>query len=275
MKVILSRKGFDSSSGGYPNLILPNGKFLIFPIPDENSSIKYSEIKYNSKSYLKILEELGINKLKTGNKRVNLNIETCCHLDPDLERDSYPRKREWKGVLGQRGAAETHLKNLEIKIGDLFLFFSWFRKTILIDGKLKYDPKDPHGRHIIYDYLRIGEIISPNANKYNWLNYHPHILEFEKGKKDRIYIANNKEWKVFRYQKKLVLTKEGEKPSKWHLPSEFKNINISYHSPNSWKDKYFQSAYRGQEFVFEEDKLITSWVKNIVGKDFEKWNKKL
>ena len=33
MKIILSRKGFDSENGGYPSPILPNGTLLSIPIP--------------------------------------------------------------------------------------------------------------------------------------------------------------------------------------------------------------------------------------------------
>ena len=36
MKVILSRKGFDSSAGGYASFIYPNGKMQSLPIPSTN-----------------------------------------------------------------------------------------------------------------------------------------------------------------------------------------------------------------------------------------------
>lgn len=48
MKIILSRKGFDSSYGGYPSPILPEGRLLSFPIPDPNSPIKYCDLQVNS-----------------------------------------------------------------------------------------------------------------------------------------------------------------------------------------------------------------------------------
>lgn len=38
MKIILSRKGFDSSAGGYPSVhFVENGRLLSFPIPEENN----------------------------------------------------------------------------------------------------------------------------------------------------------------------------------------------------------------------------------------------
>lgn len=41
MKIILNRKGFESSTGGYPSHILPNGTLLSLTIPS-NYNILYS-----------------------------------------------------------------------------------------------------------------------------------------------------------------------------------------------------------------------------------------
>ena len=47
MKVILSRKGFDSSYGGCASPILPDGTMLSMPIPGgEASNLKFEDIKY-------------------------------------------------------------------------------------------------------------------------------------------------------------------------------------------------------------------------------------
>ena len=45
MKIILSRKGFDSgkSSGCFPSPILPNGKIISFPIPSSDSCLRSEE----------------------------------------------------------------------------------------------------------------------------------------------------------------------------------------------------------------------------------------
>jgi len=45
MKVIFSRKGFDSEFGGYPSPILPNGQIISLPIPDPEDDIRYSDVK--------------------------------------------------------------------------------------------------------------------------------------------------------------------------------------------------------------------------------------
>ena len=45
MKVVLSRKGFDSSFGGYPNLIIPNNEMVMLPIPSIDDTYKYLDIR--------------------------------------------------------------------------------------------------------------------------------------------------------------------------------------------------------------------------------------
>ena len=52
--------------------------------------------------------------------------------------------------------------------------------------------------------------------------------------------------------------------SKWELPDIFREVSITYHNKKSWKDNYFQSACRGQEFVIEENDLIENWAINII-----------
>ena len=61
---------------------------------------------------------------------------------------------------------------------------------------------------------------------------------------------------TFKYSEKIVLTKEGQTRSRWLLPECFRNYKISYHSENSWKDDYFQSAAKGQEFVVDGDENL-------------------
>ena len=55
MKVILSRKGFDSSSGRMCNPILPDGILLSLPIPGESkmkeNTNRYDELKISYSFY--------------------------------------------------------------------------------------------------------------------------------------------------------------------------------------------------------------------------------
>ena len=82
MKIVLSRKGFDSSSGGYPSPILPDGKMLSLPIPGDWETLTYSDIiAPGGKTYAEIIEEL------------DAGAEIGCegaHLDPDLVPGARP-----------------------------------------------------------------------------------------------------------------------------------------------------------------------------------------
>ena len=81
MKIILSRKGFDSSAGKKPSPILPDGTTLSLPIPAPqkypDSPTRYRNIRWRGGSLAPMVECL------TG-KRVR--GEDPCHLDPDLLR---------------------------------------------------------------------------------------------------------------------------------------------------------------------------------------------
>ena len=97
MKVILSRKGFDSSNGGYPSPILPDGTMLSLPIPDD-IGLSYSEIQYNGITYSEIIGQLTNN---------NFN-EPICHLDPDIRPDLRITPAEnWFPAFGQVHSAQV------------------------------------------------------------------------------------------------------------------------------------------------------------------------
>lgn len=251
MKIILSRKGFDSTSGGYPSPILDN-KIISLPIPDKKDSIKYDDLFFSKKkSYFKLMEELGIQ---------NIDKNSKCHLDPDLEVLTIKnRDKDWKPLLGQIGTSQNHLQNQNVSVGDLFLFFGWFRKTkVNSEGKLKY-----YGPsfHMIFGYLRIRKIIKTKNDKniQKWLDYHSHInrKEWKNKETNTLYIASTKNQfreinggKILKFNENLILTKKDYPRSHWNLPNYFKEAKISYH-PNPWKNGYFKSAGRGQEFVIE------------------------
>lgn len=274
MKIILSRKGFDSSSGGYASPILPSGKLISLPIPDEDTTITYENLKIEGKTYYDIIRSLCGSQLKSGGGKLELSIGTTCHLDPDIFEDIYIREAGWKGLFGQAGAAQSHLAKQEVSVGDLFLFFGWFRRTIEKDGNLVFDPEDKEGRHIIYGYLQVGEIINLDGNSEieSWMEYHPHIARKSNRKGNTLYVArenlswndNLKGYGTFDYRDDLVLTKVGCSRSKWDLPEIFRNANISCHSDENWQEGHFKCVSRGQEFVVEENKLIEDWAKRIV-----------
>lgn len=283
MKVILSRKGFDSGIGGYASPILPDGTLLSLPIPEEGNNICYSHLKtQDGKSYMDIMKSIN-GKVKYGEKTwKDLNKDCTCHLDPDLRKEVIARHKNWKPIFGQVSAAQTHLENNGVKEDDLFLFFGWFRNTIKKNGKIEFDPKDKNGRHILYGYMQIGEKITVNksTNLKQWMEYHPHIAgKHDRNSNNTIYIERENlslnpslaGAGIFNYDDSLVLTMKGGTRSQWQLPDVFKNVKITYHSDKSWKNEngieYFQSVGRGQEFVIEENTEIEKWVKGIIEKN--------
>lgn len=270
MKIILSRKGFDSGSGGFPSPIMPDGTLLSMPIPEQGSNVHYKELFYNGMNYAEILAGLRKNKNQNFGK---------CHLDPDIRRDVFKsnydinREKEWKPAFGQKDASLKHLMNQGVEVGDLFLFFGLFKQAELVDGKYQF-VKGAKEKHVIWGYLQIGEILNnPTKEKYPWLGRHPHLDRTEP--LNSIFVSSDKlSWDknlagagLLNYKDSLVLTKEGLTTSRWELPDFITESNISYHSDKNRKDGYFQSAARGQEFVFSvNDRTdIMNWVSDLIG----------
>jgi len=261
MKVVLSRKGFDSKFGGMPSPILPDGTLLSLPIPYVHGR-PYSTLTYNGETYEEIIRQL----------HPKFDHDTC-HLDPDIRQGVFDAPAEWVSVFGQDSGALTHLHKQAVGIGDLFLFFGWFKQTERgEDGKLRYARKAPN-LHIIYGYLQVGDMIIDKAEikKYGW---HPHANIAND--KNCLFIARETcSWNenlqgagVFFYDKRLVLTKDGMSRRCWELPDFFKKLKITYHNKNSWHNnlgvEYFQSADIGQEFVIEENPNVENWARDLV-----------
>lgn len=281
MKVILSRKGMDSENGGIPSPIIQSShgywKYYSLPIPSINSNIRYEDLHlFDDIKVSKFVEDLGLKTRKY----------EFCHLDPDI-RESYLKNRPsgWKRCFGQVKSAQTHLKNYQVDIGDIFLFFGWFKKAEYKNGKFQYiaDRNYPNGFHAIYSYLQINEIYKPNVQGVpDWLQYHPHVKyknesEF-KNDNNTIYVAGdfinhpkhfNKNGSIsFVFSEDLILTKKGQSArSVWELPIEIHPSNgivLSQHTSDRWKVEnnkaILKTIPRGQEFVFTD-----------IGSNVENW----
>lgn len=263
MKIILSRKGFDSGYGGQPSPILPDGTMLSLPIPSKSDELKFTDLKYNGRSYYDIITEL-----KPGTK-IRENYK--CHIDPDLRYEAVKREKNWKPLFGQTGTAQSHLVKQGVTTGDLFLFFGWFKETEIIDNKIQYKKVAPD-IHAIFGYMEIGRIYTEGNIIPSYAEYHPHAERLESGNNDCIYEAAEKlslnnnlpGAGCFNFNRKLILTKDGESRSRWSLPEFFKEVNISYHTADSFKENYFDSAKKGQEFVVECNDNIIEWAENIL-----------
>ena len=264
MKIILSRKGFDASSGKQANPIMPDGTLLSLPIPDEEDTISFSSLQWEGMSYYDIIHSL--------NPKTRHSSYSRCHLDPDLRKDVRNRLPGWKPAFGQMNTALTHLRNQNVSVGDIFLFFGWFKETIKIEGRLQYK-KGGLDAHIIFGYMEVGKIIEQKENVPGWCKEHPHFLYDKawKAKKNAIFMPTEQltiipslsGCNVLGYRRDRVLTKDGMSRRYWNLPDFFKEVNISYNA-RSWQDDVFISAGRGQEFVMDATPEILNWVKQII-----------
>lgn len=275
MKVILSRKGCDSSFGGMPGIILPDGKVVFIPIPGmETETICYGDLAIGQEKgkLVSYMEQVSPNMRMCGDK-FPISRTVKCHLDPDLSKEMYPRQKGWRGCFGQVGAAQSVLEKSNVNAGDIFLFFGWFNHTEEKNGELRFCKGQ--GFHMIFGWLQIDQMIYTRQDAVpDWLQYHSHVGTGSRSIPNNcIYIGRKcLSWntKVCGYgifpefRQELVLTKKGMPRSRWALPDEFRGLGITYHNDNSWKGGYFQSACRGQEFVFEESEVVEDFARKII-----------
>ena len=256
MKICLSRKGLDSESGKMASPILPCGCLCPIPIPYARSDVLYSDIHFGART----LQEIRV-ALKSNSSN------ELAHLDPDLRQNALAyRPDAWRPAFGQSGAAAGHLINQGVGAGDLFIFFGWFRKTILSGGKLKFDPSDSHGRHIIFGWLEVGDVVDklPLRGDLAFLEDHPHVRFFkQEGSRNRIYVSSETGLKAGLFSTKsesIVLTRDGGPRSQWLLDESFESLfvkrDLTYHANETrWGregEKFtLQAVDRGQEFVFD------------------------
>jgi hypothetical protein len=274
MKLILSRKGFDASSSGCPNAILPTGELCWFPIPDDCSTrvVTYDEIISKKARIPHLIEDLTRGRITGGMQ---------CHLDPDLDKSVLPRLPGWLPAFGQAGAALAHLQGKGVAPGDVFLFFGWFREVAQHRGGWRYVPGSPD-LHVIFGWLQVGQVfhvMRDAARIPKPLRSHPHYtrrVEYLGAQvNDAIYVARRNldvpglpllapGGGVFgRYSDRLRLTCPNQrKRSVWLLPRwmypEGTRPALSYHCGRErWRKKasgvLLASVGRGQEFVLDCD----------------------
>jgi len=283
MKIILSRKGFDSSrnSGRVPSPIFEDGKMVSLPIPDRQSPIQYQNILWNKYNIGPIVNSLTRGRIKPDFK---------AHLDPDLNKESLQRHQKWRPILGQEGSAQGHLRNQGINPGDIFLFFGLFREVIKIKSDFQFR-KGTSPKHVIWGWMQIDEIIKVDQadhNRLNWAQYHPHFHR-KPDIKNTLYIAKKYlEHKLVEREKihgagffkqfspKLRLTdSKSKKPSTWKLPiwfypTEGKNPLTFHSNMERWEriDDHItlKTVGRGQEFVFDSAEYPESidWLANLL-----------
>lgn len=278
MKIILSRKGFDSVYGKCPSPIIDGCPYSM-PIPSTISPTTYSDIAYNNRNLGDIVSLLPTHETP----------RSYCHFDPDLIKSAIPRIEGWRGAFGQADAAQGHLENQSITKGDLFLFFGWFREFDTKHMRFKRGAPDIH---LIFGWLQVDEIIRVDGrvkDTHPWLVKHPHLHSPEISNKNNTIYTTAKTLDlpgvniitpidgcgIFNSASEPRKLTAPQKPrSVWLLPEFFKE-NLTYNeNPEKWSRFYndcflLKSAPIGQEFVYppygkspDKDKL-NLWLSGI------------
>ncbi|WP_220337007.1 hypothetical protein [Wenzhouxiangella sp. 15181] len=263
MKIILSRKGFDSTAGGVPSPILPDGRIVSLPIPDPLSPVRYGEIGGEERDIGTLVSNLTGGRIRRNSRG---------HLDPDLIAADRPRPPAWQPIFGQEGAAQGHLRNRGVGPGDVFVFFGLFQQTRWHRGRLVFDSRAPR-QHLIWGWMQVDRVV-PVADCPDdirgWAADHPH-LHHDGNRNNVLYLARDRltgfgtkaplpgSGVFSRYRRALRLTRRGSpRPTLWRVPTWLHpgpgRAALSYHEhPGRWQTHQgitqLQSAFRGQEFV--------------------------
>ncbi len=239
MRIIFSRKGFDTSAGGGPSPIV-GGKPVSLPIPASTAS----ETSYG---------DLGMGEHVAKASRGKLAPRDLCHHDPMfLENGTC--------VFGQHSAAQTHLEGQGVCEGDVFVFFGLFAEE---------DTGEAH--HRIFGYLKVDEIIRladgtpPDLFEIK----HPHALKMH-SRNDVIWRGEGRTANLA--SSALRLTLPGGPPSLWLRPDWLKRGGLSYHDrEDRWMrgaagQKRLRSVARGQEFVADigRRKAPREWLERVI-----------
>ena len=271
MKVIFSRKGFDSSAGGCPSPII-DGRPLSLPIPTRQPSpTTFGQLPN------------GVGEIVTDLSGGKYGFATFCHLDPDIDRKARPRLPHWRGAFGQVGAAQGHLAKQCIGPGDLFLFWGLFRPAAHTDRWRLTGGKE----HRIFGWLQVDDVLSvgsepgPTLNEYPWLEDHPHLHPGWSAS-NTVYIARNRlrlggedldipGWGLMKTGMRLTALGSTQ-PSLWTVPDwldpHVGGTGMTYHPADRWLGRgELRSAARGQEFVADvgERNDAIHWIRQLLG----------
>jgi putative DNA base modification enzyme with NMAD domain len=270
MKIVLSRKGFDSSFGGVPSPLL-DGRPISLPIPTERRTLTaFGDLR---DPVPQMVADLSGARLGPASK---------CHLDPDLDEGALPNRRPgWRGALGQVAAAQAHLANQRVGTGDVFLFCGLFRPVEQRQGRWRYAGPPIHA---VFGWLQVGETVShPGGGPLpgrDWLDRHPHAHEGW-DHMNIIYLGTESlalphgtdlpGFGVFRTAFRLTAP-DAPSPSLWRVPEWLHadgGAGMTYHPPHRWLDAgKVRSAARGQEFVADTSSRpdAAAWLADVIGR---------
>lgn len=279
MRIIFSRKGFDSKYGGCPSPIIAGRPYSLPITTDpERSVTRLRDVQIGD------VPVDGRDDFLTKLTRGRVHGDQFCHLDPDIYPEALSRKENWKGALGQAGAAASHLRNQGVSVGDIFLFFGWFRNITSTQNPRFVGDHE----HRVYGWLQIGQIIDLGGDgshvlkDFPWLVDHPHVRSgWDHVKAHTLYVANDK-LSIAGQEIELpgsgVLSKgfrltarQAGRRGLWQLPKFFDpnagGIGISRHQNHRWSGSgLLESAPIGQEFVanLQDKPEAMKWLRDLL-----------
>ena len=285
MKIVLSRKGFDSSSGGVPSPLLPDGTAVPLPIPARHGPKRFRDVGWRDGSLGPLVEDLTGGRVRADHR---------CHLDPDLQPGALPRPAAWRPVFGQHGAAQSHLAREGVGPGDVFLYFGWSQLAEPApSGRWRYVRHAPPV-HRLFGWLQVSEVVAVGMDTAGalaarpWLSDHPHVNGPSWRSNNTIYVSTRtlriggrrtgaRGGGLFSGAgDRLTLTEPGTRHcSHWRLPGWFlpagERPSLSYHrDERRWRRDgpwaCLRSVGRGQEFVFDADGIPESdaWLLSLL-----------
>lgn len=233
MRFVLSRKGFDTGSGGTASPII-EGRPISLPIPTRRRSIT-------------TYDHLGLGEIVERVTRGKIVRNHLCHEDPMFTRGEC--------LFGQCGAAQSHLLNMGVGAGDVFLFFGLFT-----------DEQSGERHHRIFGYLRVDDVISPSTSELGELDRpHPHTLG-DWNENNTIYRGSGRIAR--KDHETLRLTQPGGPLRHWTVPAWLREVGLSFHSkPQRWlSNNRLEVVSRGQEFVADigDDTAARDWLNQTI-----------
>ncbi len=238
MKLVFSRKGFDSAAGGAPSPIV-DGVPVSLPIPARQRS---------RTTY----DDLGLGALVERVTAGRIAGPSLCHCDPMFENG--------RCAFGQAGAAQTHLANNGVSVGDVFLFFGLYSE---LDGS------DRH--HRIFGFLRVQKRLLVGADPRRAAQpdgfgiRHPHTIG-RWPNNNCLYVGPGA--RAVRAAAELRLSWPGGLVSRWRVPDWLRQTGLTYHGRRDrWEGSdVLHTVGRGQEFVADlgSDREARGWVEGVI-----------
>lgn len=271
IKIILSRKGMDTSIGKLASPIFTDNNTMVsLPIPILIEKEKQEENLDNQKKYNDSLKNKEIDGVSSYSELINklsnskIGNDWLYHFDPLINT-----KENSILCFGQSEAAAKYLLNnlIENKENEdwkgkgvykipenetiIFLFFGRYHFVEKEDGnyvytkykkgKNAYENKD---LHLVWGYMVVDEIINMN-NEYHKkqagkFNCHPHSTKFYTQKDNNIiFLPKENKSKVLDFSENLILTNLNRDPiamSIWDK-NKFKNQSEDETPSNNNKEK--------------------------------------